>query len=733
MSRIYIHIGLPKTGTTAIQHYLQEHRGILEDTDIHYIDTNLSMPVTACLLAASIHESSRVADTVHYRKNEYLLGGVVPLSHGYFDESIQKKYFAAIKKELHDNKNKICIFSCEFLSFAGMCGVDKKEFTTLFSDIFANQIINIISYIRRLDRSIISIYKEIIKSGLATPLQDRLSNYARPTTEEYLFPNRIKKLIQANHPNCTPEIPLQLYSGLVGKNNIILREYKEDPDFDIIDDFLSLFSLKKEETQRRENINISLTNKLASCRLAYGGDTSTFDEDIASRAIISSATLDNVGKIEASAQLAIQKSIHTLQEDFHFYQEPVSSDIREGIVSPLSEFETFICAALGKISKQNNQLLDMLHQATSPASDFHSGRCPLFSSPGVSAKKYAEQTEQIIASRWFTSRGPYVKELESSLEVFLQVPFATLCANDSLMWMMLLHAENLQGKRIILSPCMPPKLLAALRWCRCHPMFIDIDKSTFSLSKDMLYQTLRQGAADAVILHHSIMDWHDISPLQDICRQHGILSILDATGAFGSTIGGKSLLDFGEYAVCSLHASQIFHTAEGGLIISRSTRARNRLEAIRSGGQSGPIHLCYGINGHMSELHGAFGLSLLPYVMQGIEIRKRHAEYYRLHLADSKVRTPHYSTNFISNYATYPVLFSDAETAKTAMERLIMLNIYPRYPYNPILTQLPYLENQYYRDCPTALDISRRLLHLPIFTEIPEERLHEIVATLATI
>lgn len=736
MSKVYLHIGLPKTGTTAIQAYLDLASEQLRKSNIIYIDTQLACNFSLSLLAKHTDREYSTAQQFFY-KSRFSLAGIFPIDENYTYPEIQRRYFHDMEQML-SQKASSYIISSEFLSLADTAGIASAHFARELKKIFSGKDVYIICYLRSPEKLLASFYKEVVKGGHCA-VREQLANLALSSAGDpqrsWIFSECIQNLVEKRIPVFSPESVLGFYADIFGREKILLRTYNEDKQFDIIDDFLSIFSLRKDSALLPPaTVNKSLSSRMASYRIAYGQDGSPQSSDISSHAILAETALQSLGKLSPETIRHIQQSAENIRReyavDLPFHPEMVARNLQ----SDIPEFEVFVCSALGKLARQNNEILTRLRPVASPAVDFTRWQCPVFSSPAPSGDIYADHARHIFESRWFTSRGPYVQRLEHSLENYLQVPYVTTFANDSLMWMLLLRSEQLQGKNVALSPCMSPRLLTALRWQQCNPVFIDLDPETLTMSARALYDACQKQKIAAVILHYPLTGWKDMLPLHDFCRQNDILCILDASGSFGSTLNGRSLLDFGDYALCSLHASQIFHTAEGGFIVSRSSQKRNRLECLRSGGQATPDeHVCYGINAHMSELHAAFGLSLLPLVEEGIAQRHKHSLYYSSRLAGLPVTLPASNDAVRSNNAVYPVLLPSADTAREVMQRLARKDIFPRLPYLPLLTQLPYLEAQYRTECPVAADIASRLVHLPLFDAIPQARLDSIIQTLSAI
>ena len=90
-------------------------------------------------------------------------------------------------------------------------------------------------------------------------------------------------------------------------------------------------------------------------------------------------------------------------------------------------------------------------------------------------------------------------------------------------------------------------------------------------------------------------------------------------------VAGTSVFNFGDISTLSLHATKLFHTGEGGLVVTRDPGYFERLKYIRNFGFQGQDSFAYlGINGKNSELHAAMGLANLKYIDRILQ-KHRHS------------------------------------------------------------------------------------------------------------
>ncbi len=297
--------------------------------------------------------------------------------------------------------------------------------------------------------------------------------------------------------------------------------------------------------------------------------------------------------------------------------------------------------------------------------------------------------------------------------------------------MLALQCAGLSGKKVAVTPYTYVATLSALLWLRCTPVFVDIEPDTFCLSPELLRERFQQEPDIAGVLPVHIYGLAcDVESLEAICREYGAVLLYDAAQAFGSRYKGKSLLEYGDYSVCSFHATKIFHTVEGGCVVSHTAEAQAALSLARAFGHINDRHYSLGINGKMSEFHAAMGLSLLPGTEEEIAQRRHLHALYDAALEELSLVRPARLAGLEYNHAYYPILFPDEASLLRVQRVLREHNVYPRRYFYPALNTLPYLKAAWRSPCPIAENAARRALCLPLYGAFPPQDAEAVAALL---
>jgi len=216
----------------------------------------------------------------------------------------------------------------------------------------------------------------------------------------------------------------------------------------------------------------------------------------------------------------------------------------------------------------------------------------------------------------------------------------------------------------------------------------------------------------------------NVEEIERIARKHNLKVIYDAAHCFGVKYKGKSLFEYGDVSTCSFHATKLFHTGEGGAIFCKDNNLIKKIFLSHAFGHLGDDYYQLGINGKMSELHAAMGLSVLPYIQSIISKRKENYALYENQLDERfTILSIREETNF--NYSYIPLIFSSENELLKAKRKLEENNIFTRRYFYPSLNTLKYFGND--EKCSQSEMISNRILCLPNYFELSAQKINEIV------
>lgn len=344
--------------------------------------------------------------------------------------------------------------------------------------------------------------------------------------------------------------------------------------------------------------------------------------------------------------------------------------------------------------------------------------------------EYIKYIDGIWKRNWLTNMGPLANQLENELRDHLGIKQLLFVTNGTVAIQMAIKALDLK-EEIITTPFSFVATTSSIVWEGCTPVFVDIDPKSLNIDPGKIEAAITEKTS-AILATHVYGNPCDVEAIDKIAKKHNLKVIYDAAHAFGVKVNGKSIFEYGDISTCSLHATKLYHSVEGGLVISRDIQLIKKMAFIRNFGISGfDTFSDLGINGKNSEFHAAMGLANLKYIDAIHEKRKTLSLLYDKNLKGVKAVKPVWNNDSNENYAYYPIVLESEELLLKVKSDLDKQEIFTRrYFYPSLSSALPYLPKL---ELPITEDIAKRVLCLPFYYDLTFEEVELIARTILSI
>jgi dTDP-4-amino-4,6-dideoxygalactose transaminase len=332
--------------------------------------------------------------------------------------------------------------------------------------------------------------------------------------------------------------------------------------------------------------------------------------------------------------------------------------------------------------------------------------------------------EQSYAERWFSNFGPAARQFEAALterfchrnEIITSASSATSGIAAALI------ARDVQGSVVVPAYTFPATGAAALM-AGAEPAVIDVALESWIPSPDRLEQIVSSQKVAAVVLVSPFGIRQDFSAHLSVCLERQIPVVVDSAAGLGTRT--VPLPDASCFEVYSLHATKAFPIGEGGAVRSRASEAGALRRALNFGLEAGAaIPGCWGINGKLSEISAAIGLA----VLSEFEAVVRHRQSVAAQYIECLRRFPDmvFPTDpERAPWQVFPVLLPSAGAAEKFMQRAGAESLQIRWSYRPTLDNWP--RTRSCGDCANARLLSERMVTLPVYSDMTEDELGEIL------
>ena len=339
--------------------------------------------------------------------------------------------------------------------------------------------------------------------------------------------------------------------------------------------------------------------------------------------------------------------------------------------------------------------------------------------------------EEIWAAGVLSNNGPFHNQLEEALSDRLGVEHVSLFCNATIALITAQQALGIQGE-VITTPYSFVATSHALRWMQNDPIFVDIEPDSACIDASRIEEAITPNTT-AIMPLHCYGNTCDTLAIQDIADRHDLKIIYDACHSFGVEDSGGNVLRHGDISVVSFHATKVFNTFEGGLLVAPSREMKEKIDNLKNFGFVDETTVIEsGLNGKMSEFNAAVGLLQLTHLDDIITRRGERDALYR------ELLEPLHGIHCIEpirqvrrNFAYFPILVGkDCKQARNQLyETLKRHDIFPRRYFHPLISEFPM-----YRSCPSAspsnlpvaTDVSQRVICLPMYPDLEETDVRRI-------
>lgn len=336
-------------------------------------------------------------------------------------------------------------------------------------------------------------------------------------------------------------------------------------------------------------------------------------------------------------------------------------------------------------------------------------------------EEYIDEIKTLWDTHWLTNMGEKHQEFQKNLESYLGVKQVELMTNGHMALELTLQAMNLSGE-VITTPFTFASTTHAIVRNGLKPVFCDIEEETYTMDADKI-EALITEKTTAIMPVHVYGNVCNVEKIEQIAQKHNLKVIYDAAHTFGETYKGLGIGNYGDASIFSFHATKVFNSIEGGAVCFKDEKLARILYDLKNFGIHNTEEVAaVGSNAKMNEFCAAMGICNLRHVDEEIAKRKAVSERYRYHLEGIKgIKLNCVQKEVTPNYAYFPVVFEDefGVSRDVVFAKLAENNIGARKYFYPLTNAFSCYVNDYdVRETPIALDISNRILTLPMYADL---------------
>jgi dTDP-4-amino-4,6-dideoxygalactose transaminase len=272
-------------------------------------------------------------------------------------------------------------------------------------------------------------------------------------------------------------------------------------------------------------------------------------------------------------------------------------------------------------------------------------------------------------------------------------------------------------------------------------VFADIRADTISMDPESLRKCVSDKTCGVVVTHIAGFPNPDLREIMEICVEHDLFLIEDATHAIGATLDGRKMGSFGKVGVFAFTPTKVLTSGEGGAMVTNDAKLSEYAKHYRFYGSGVGKTEFVNLGRHMvlPEVSAILGIYQLKRAEEFIAKRNKIADIYNEELDKlDYVKTVKIAGNARCSYYKYPLTLDRRVNKIKFTEKLYKEfgvetgNVF----YPPCHMQSFYREDEICveRGIPTTSeDVLARTITLPIHVEMTQREAVCVVDGVQTI
>lgn len=343
-------------------------------------------------------------------------------------------------------------------------------------------------------------------------------------------------------------------------------------------------------------------------------------------------------------------------------------------------------------------------------------------------ESYGEKLKEIWDNKWLTNNGPMEQKLQLNLKNFLNIKNIELFANGHISLELAIKSLDLTGE-IITTPFTFASTTQSIINNGLTPVYGDVEKEYYNLDPYNIEELITDNT-QAIMPVHVFGNPCEVEKIEKIAKKYDLKVIYDAAHAFGVSLNGKSIANYGDLSMFSFHATKVYNTIEGGALVYQDDDLTYKFKALKNFGITPDYEEVQflGQNGKMNEFEAAMGLVNLDYVSDAIAERKLLYEKYLDSLSNLedeykiKVLRPKKGVDY--NYSYFTVKLNSVEERDYLFNQLPEHNVFAKKYFYPPCNEFPAYDFE--KNTPNAHEISNTILSIPIYPGLTLEDIENI-------
>ena len=328
--------------------------------------------------------------------------------------------------------------------------------------------------------------------------------------------------------------------------------------------------------------------------------------------------------------------------------------------------------------------------------------------------------------------GEELKKFEVEFARFCDAKYAIGVANGSDALILALRACGI-GERdeVITVPHTFISTAEAISNVGGKVVFVDIDPKTYTIDISKIEEKINE-KTKAIIPVHLYGQAADMDPIMKLAKKYNLKIIEDSAQAHGAEYKGKKVGSIGDVGCFSFYPGKNLGAyGDAGIVVTNNERMAEKVRLLRNHGRITKKyeHEIEGYSSRLDNLQAAILRVKLRHLNKWNESRRENAKKYNELLYNIDGITTPYEADYAKHVYHLYVISTEKERRDKSREELKSKGMATgiHYPI-PLHLQHAYKYLGYKRgDFPVTEKASQEIISLPMFAELSDEQIEEIV------
>jgi dTDP-4-amino-4,6-dideoxygalactose transaminase len=344
--------------------------------------------------------------------------------------------------------------------------------------------------------------------------------------------------------------------------------------------------------------------------------------------------------------------------------------------------------------------------------------------------------------------GPENKALEFEIASYCGTKYAVgVASGTDALQLALLGCGIKPGDEVITTPFTFIATAEAITQCGAIPVFVDIDPKTCNIDPSNIEPKINEKTR-AILPVHLYGQPVDMNAILELSKKYDLRVIEDCAQALGAKYKGKMVGSLGDAGCFSFFPSKVLGAyGDAGMVVTNSPEIAEMVAMLRNHGcREKYYHIIPGFNSRLDELQAAILRVKLKHLSEWIELRRQKASLYtRLLNQTANIMPPYIAPDSYHTFNYYTIRIHNTAQSKSQSQPQSTRDKLRQYlASRGIATAIYYPLSLHLQDVykglgyklgafPQSEKAQKEVLSLPIYPELGEKEIEEVVAVLVEV